>query len=70
MVAVICDSCKKEISDARRGENYVSMMDKTLCFNCNDKLNEMSKESMKNQSVYTIKKYTDSKIKILSKICK
>ncbi len=57
MTAIVCDACKKAIPGARRGENYMSLLDKELCEPCADELLNVTKQQMKPRRPYTFKDY-------------
>ncbi len=59
MTAIVCDACKKAIPAARRGENYMSILDKELCEPCADELLDITKQQMKPRRPYTFKDYND-----------
>jgi hypothetical protein len=40
MISIRCDACRKDIRDARKDVNYISILGRDLCSSCNDKLRE------------------------------
>lgn len=46
MVTIVCDSCRKHITDPVRGENYFSLLHKELCRDCHKKLLENVEDTM------------------------
>ena len=46
MVTIICDSCRKQVTNPERGENYFSLLHKHLCKACYKELLETVEDTM------------------------
>jgi len=65
MTAIVCDICKKPVAGARRGDNYMTILDKDICEGCSDELLLATKMQMKTRRPYTFKDYNDTLVKNL-----
>ncbi len=70
MTAIVCDACKKAIPGARRGDNYMSILDKQLCEPCSDELLGVTKQQMRTHRPYTFKDYNDTLVRNLGQMTK
>lgn len=66
MTAIVCDICKKAVPGARRGDSYVTILDKDICEGCSDELFNATKMQMKIRRPYTFKDYNDTLVRNLS----
>ena len=66
MTAIVCDACKKPVNGARRGENYMTFLDKDICEDCAEDLLNATKTAMKARRPYTFKDYNDTLVRNLS----
>jgi hypothetical protein len=57
MISITCDACKKGIAGASKNVNYVAMLDKDICLDCQDALWDTTKQQMKARRPYTFKDY-------------
>ncbi len=70
MVNVICDSCKKSVSDAKPGINVFFVLDKTLCKPCEEQIDSAVREQMKKEKEFTLKDFKNKFTKEMEKQCK
>ena len=68
MTAIFCDSCKQEVTGARRDVNYVTVLEKDLCLSCEEKLRVSIKQVMASRKPYIFKDYQDLLGKTLNKM--
>jgi hypothetical protein len=68
MTAIVCDSCKKAVAGARKDVNYVAILDKDLCLDCNDELRDATKKLMFVRRPYLFKDYQDILLRNLVKM--
>jgi hypothetical protein len=66
MTAIVCDICKKPVAGARRGDNYMTVLDKDVCEACADDLLGATKVQMKTRRPYTFKDYNDTLVRNLN----
>ena len=38
MTVIVCDICKKAVAGARRGDSYITILDKDVCIPCSEDL--------------------------------
>ena len=69
MVNVICDSCKKAVSDAQPGVNVYFVLNKTLCKPCEEKIDSAVREQMKGKA-FSLKEFKNKYTKETEKQCK
>lgn len=70
MVNVICDSCKKAISNAKSEVNVFFVLDKTLCKPCEEQIDSAVREQMEKEKAYSLKSYKNKFTKEMEKQCK
>jgi hypothetical protein len=70
MVAVYCDSCKKEIRKPSQGANYVTMIGLDLCLSCRDDLIKQTGKEMHKKGSYQLKAYRGVLEQTLHRMCK
>ena len=68
MTAIVCDICKKAVAAARRGHNYMTILDKDVCIPCHDELRDTTKAQMAARNPYTFKDYQDLLARNLAKM--
>ena len=54
MTAIVCDICKKAIAGARRGDTYLTILDKDVCIPCSDDLLDATKAQMAAQEAVPV----------------
>ncbi len=69
MISIVCDSCKKAISNARSGVNYVYVADKTVCKSCESVLEEKTRTALSRDREYTLMSFKNNYSSILRKMC-
>jgi hypothetical protein len=70
MVTIICDSCRKQIKDASKDANYVTIKDKALCLTCNRAFEDKVSKTMAAKRKYSLSDYQKTYSDTLSKVCK
>lgn len=68
MTSIICDGCRKEIHDARKDVNYVALLDKDLCLNCEEKLRVNMKQQTFARRPILFKDYQENLARNINKI--
>jgi uracil-DNA glycosylase len=68
MTAIVCDICKKAIAGARRGDTYITILDKDVCIPCSDELLDATKEQMAARRPYLFKDYQSTLAKNLGQM--
>jgi hypothetical protein len=69
MTAIVCDSCKKVVPNARKDVNYAVHMEKDVCVACREELEDITKKQMLARSPYTFKDYWTAYTANLNKMC-
>jgi hypothetical protein len=57
MTSIRCDACRKEIRDARKDVNYMTLLGRDLCTSCNQKLYENMSKTMANRKPFRFGEY-------------
>ena len=57
MTVIVCDICKKAVAGARRGDSYVTILDKDICIPCSEDLLGAAKQQMQVRKPYLLKDY-------------
>jgi hypothetical protein len=57
MTSIRCDACRKDIRDARKDVNYLCILGRDLCTNCNQKLYENVSKAMANRKPFRFGEY-------------
>lgn len=57
MTAIVCDICKKAVAGARRGDTYITILDKDVCIPCSEDLLDATKQQMQVKKPYLFKDY-------------
>ncbi len=70
MTNVICDACKKSVPNAVRKKSYFTILNKSLCVQCEKEMQEILKVKMVKRGHYSIAGYKDEVKETLGKICK
>jgi hypothetical protein len=68
MTSIVCDGCRKEVQEARKDVNYVTMLDKDLCLNCEEKLRVNMRQQTFARRPILFKDYQENLSKTLGKI--
>ncbi len=68
MTSIICDVCGKEIEDAHKDYNFVTILDKDLCLNCEEKLRVTMRQQTFAHRPIVFKAYQENLAKNLTKI--
>lgn len=68
MTSIICDGCNKEIANAQKDRTYVTMMDKDLCLNCEEKLRVVMRQHTFAHRPVIFKEYQDNLTRNLTKM--
>jgi len=68
MTVIVCDICKKAIAGARRGDTYLSILDKDVCIPCSDDLLDAAKAQMAARRPYQFKDYQETLAKNLAQM--
>ena len=68
MTVIVCDICKKAIPGARRGDSYLTILDKDVCIPCSDDLLDAAKAQMASKRPYLFKDYQETLAKNLSQM--
>jgi hypothetical protein len=68
MTSIVCDACRKEIINAQKDRNFVTMMAKDLCLVCEEKLRvSMRQQTFARRPIY-FKDYQENLTRNLNKI--
>jgi hypothetical protein len=70
MVTIICDSCRKQIKDASKDLNYVTIKDKALCLSCKRAFDDKVSASMAAKRKYSLSDFQKAYTDTLVKVCK
>jgi hypothetical protein len=65
MTAIVCDICKKGIPGARKDVNYVTVLDRDLCIDCHDEVQDVAKMELRTRRPYIFRDYQDTLTKQL-----
>jgi hypothetical protein len=68
MTDIICDVCRKPVAEARKDWNYVTLMDKDLCLDCEEKLRVTMRKITKARQPVVFKEYQETLAKTLVKM--
>jgi hypothetical protein len=68
MTVIVCDICKKAVAGARRGDTYVSILDKDVCIPCSEDLLAAAKQQMLARKPYLFKDYQATLAKNLAQM--
>ncbi len=68
MTDIVCDVCGTSVPDARKDWNYVTLMDKDLCLDCEEKLRVTMRKTTGARRPIVFKEYQDSLAKTLNKM--
>ncbi len=68
MTDIVCDVCRKAVPDARKDWNYVTLMDKDLCLDCEEKLRVTMRKITSTHRPVVFKEYQDTLAKTLNKL--
>ena len=69
MTAIVCDVCKKAVAGARKDVNYMTILDKDLCIDCSDEVQDVAKMELRTRRPYVFKDYQDTLTKNLLRMC-
>ncbi len=71
MTSIMCDSCKKPVPDALRGETYYTLLNRDLCAACFKDLHLAVQEVMEpRRPQYSFTDYRKEFVATLNKFCK
>ena len=70
MQQIICDACRKQIKDAMRGINYVTVTNKTMCLPCNKKFEDKLSVTMMNKKKYMFMDGKKTLVDSLNRMCR
>jgi hypothetical protein len=70
MVAIICDSCRKQIKDAAKDVNFVVFKDKAMCLSCKRAFEDKISSSMASKRKYSLSDYQKVLSDTLVRVCK
>jgi hypothetical protein len=70
MQQIYCDACRKQIKDAARGINYVTITTKAMCLPCNQKFEEKVSGSMMSRKRYVFLDGKKSLMDTLNRMCR
>lgn len=70
MQTIICDSCRKQIKDADRDVNYVTVLDKAMCVPCKENFEKRVTTAMRTKKKYVFLDHKKLLTDTLRKICK
>lgn len=70
MISIVCDSCKKAISNATAEVNFFYVTDKAVCKSCEKEIEEQTREDVHRDGKYTLKGYTQHYLDNLHKQCR
>ena len=68
MTVIVCDICKKAVAGARRGDSYVTILDKDICIPCSEDLLDAAKKQMQVRKPYVFKDYQQILAKSLAQM--
>jgi hypothetical protein len=68
MTVIVCDICKKAVAGARRGDTYLSILDKDVCIPCSEDLLDAAKQQMLARKPYLFKDYQATLAKNLAQM--
>ena len=68
MTSIICDGCHKEVQEARKDYNFVTLLDKDLCLNCEEKLRVTMRQQTFAHRPILFKDYQENLARTLGKI--
>jgi len=57
MTSIRCDTCRKDIRDARKDVNYAVILGRDFCTSCNEKLYAAVSKTMANRKPYRFGEY-------------
>jgi len=65
MTIIVCDACKKEIVGAHKDLNYITMMEKDICMQCKDDMDDILRKEMRARTAARTVSFTDYKAFLL-----
>jgi hypothetical protein len=68
MTSIICDGCGKEIVNAQKDRTFITMLDKELCLNCEEKLRLIMRQQTFAHRPIIFKEYQESLSRNLTKL--
>ena len=68
MTVIVCDICKKAVAGARRGDSYITILDKDVCIPCSEDLLNAAKQQMQTRKPYLLKDYQETLAKNLAQM--
>ncbi len=70
MLTVICDSCRKQVKNAMKDVNYVTLKDRAMCLPCKRAFDDKISNNMTSKRKYSFSDYRKVYSDTLTKICK
>jgi len=64
---IICDSCKKVVSGAKRDDSYFTFQNKALCKGCYDDWDQAVRSEMAKKEGYSMEGYKETMKSVMTK---